>query len=70
VWSGDPDIRSRLGWAITAEQVFETHLQGGWIYCCSRLGSVNRPIYLRNVEGHVIRLWPGAFPPGQWKWVE
>jgi hypothetical protein len=70
VWSGDADVRSRLGWALAAEQGFETHMQGGWIHCCSRLGTVNRPIYLSNIEGRTIRLWPSETPLGQWKWVE
>jgi hypothetical protein len=70
VWSGDADTRSRLGWALSEEQGFETQLQGGWLRCCSNLNVVNRPIYLRNAEGRIIRLWPGEFPPGQWKWVE
>jgi hypothetical protein len=70
VWSGAADIRSRLGWALTEERGFETQIQGGWIHCCSRLSAVNRPIYLRNVDGRIIRLWPGEFEPGQWKWVE
>ncbi len=69
VWSGDEDVRSRLGWALAAEQGFETQLQGGWIHCCSRLGAVNRPIYLRNIEGRIIRLWSGEMPPGQWRFV-
>jgi hypothetical protein len=70
VWSGDADIRSRLGWALAEERGFQTQLQGGWLRCCSRLNAVNRPIYLRNVEGRIIRLWSGDLPPGQWKWVE
>jgi hypothetical protein len=70
VWSGDEDVRSRLGWALAEERGFETQLQGGWLRCCSDLNAVNRPIYLRNVEGRLIRLWPGEAPPGQWKWVE
>jgi len=70
VWSGDANIRSRLGWALAEERGFETQLQGGWLRCCSRLNAVNRPIYLRNVEGRIIRLWPGEFPPGQWQWAE
>ena len=70
VWSGDANVRSRLGWALGEEQGFETQMQGGWLRCCSRLNAVNRPIYLRNVEGRIIRLWPGEFPPGQWKWAE
>ena len=70
VWSGDAVVRSRLGWALAEERGFETQLQGGWLRCCSRLNAVNRPIYLRNVERRIIRLWPDEFPPGQWKWVE
>jgi hypothetical protein len=70
VWSGDADIRSRLGWALAEERGFETQLQGGWLRCCSRLNAVNRPIFLRNAEGRIIRLWPGEMPPGQWKWAE
>jgi hypothetical protein len=70
VWSGDADVRSRLGWALIEERGFETQLQGGWLRCCSRLNAVNRPIYLRNVEGRIIRLWPGEVEPGLWKWVE
>jgi hypothetical protein len=69
VWSGAEDVRSRLGWALAAEQGFEAQLQGGWIHCCSRLGTVNRPIYLRNIEGRILRLWPGEMPPGQWQFV-
>lgn len=69
VWSGDEEVRSRLGWALAAEQGFETQIQGGWIRCCSWLGSVNRPIYLRNIDGRIIRLWPGELPPGQWQLV-
>jgi hypothetical protein len=69
VWSGDANVRLRLGWALGEERGFETQLQGGWLRCCSRLNAVNRPIYLRNVEGRIIRLWPGEFPPGQWQWV-
>jgi hypothetical protein len=30
---------------------------------------VNRLIYLRNVEGRVIRLWPGEVLPGQWQFI-
>jgi hypothetical protein len=70
VWSGDANVRSRLGWALGEEQGFETQIQGGWLRCCSRLNAVNRPIYLRNSEGRIVRLWPGEFPPGQWQWVE
>ena len=70
VWSGDPEMRSSLGWAMASEQGFETQIQGGWIHCCSRLDAMNRPIYLRDVEGHIIRLWPGESPPGQWSWVD
>ena len=69
VWSGDTDIRSRLGWALAAEQGFETQLQGGWLRCCSRLNAVNRPIYLRNIDGRIIRLWLGDLPLGQWQFV-
>jgi hypothetical protein len=69
VWSGDADIRSRLGWALGEERGFETQLQGGWLRCCSRLNIVNRPIYLRNIDGRIIRLWPGEVPPGQWRFV-
>jgi hypothetical protein len=70
VWSGDENVRSRLGWALAEERGFATQLQGGWLRCCSRLSSVSRPIYLRNSDGRIIRLWPGEFPPGQWQWVE
>ncbi|HTP09979.1 MAG TPA: hypothetical protein VMP08_17100 [Anaerolineae bacterium] len=70
VWSSEADIRSRLGWALAEERGFETQMQGGWLRCCSSLNAVNRPIYLRNVEGRIVRLWPGEMPPGQWKWVE
>ncbi len=66
VWSSDPEMRSSLGWAMAAEQGFETQIQGGWIHCCSHLGSVNRPIYLRNIDGRIIRLWAGESPSGQW----
>ena len=69
VWSGDDSIRSRLGWALAEEHGFETQLQGGWLRCCSRLNTVNRPIYLRNSDGRIIRLWPGEVPPGQWRFV-
>ena len=70
VWSGNADLRSRLGWALAPEQGFGTQMQGGWVHCCSRLGLINRPIYLRNIEGRLIRLWPGEFEPGHWKWVD
>ncbi len=70
VWSSDADLRSRLGWALAAERGFESQVQGGWLRCCSRLNAVNRPIYLRNSEGRIIRMWPGEFEPGQWKWAE
>jgi hypothetical protein len=70
VWSGVTAIRSRLGWALAAEQGFATQMQSGWLRCCSQFGPVNRPIYLRNIERRIIRLWPGEFPPGLWKWVE
>ena len=58
------------GWALADERGFETQLQGGWLRCCSRLNTVNRPIYLRNSEGRIMRLWSGEVPPGQWKWVK
>ncbi len=69
VWSNDAAIRSKLGWATSEERAFEALIQGGWIHCCSRLDAVNRPIYLRNVEGRIIRLWPGEMPPGQWRFI-
>ncbi len=69
VWSGDAEVRSRLGWALASEQGFDTQMQGGWIHCCSRLAEVNRPVYLRNVDGRIIRLWLGEMPPGQWQFV-
>ena len=66
VWSGAPEVRSQLGWALAPEQGFETQLQGGWIHCCSQTDAVNRPIYVRDLDGRIVRLWPGATSPGQW----
>jgi hypothetical protein len=69
VWRTQPDVRAQLGWATAVEQGFETQLQGGWIHCCSRLGAVNRPIFLRSFDGRIVRLWAGETPPGQWIFV-
>ncbi len=69
VWRTQSGVRTQLGWATALEQGFETQLQGGWIHCCSRLGAVNRPIYVREVDGHIVRLWAGEFPPAQWSFV-
>ncbi len=69
VWSSDADLRSRLGWALAGERGFETQIQGGWLRCCSRLNTVNRPIYVRNIDGRIVRLWPGEMPLGQWQFV-
>jgi hypothetical protein len=66
VWSGEAEVRAQLGWALAPEQGFETRLQGGWIHCCSELAAVNRPVYVRGLDGRIVRLWAGEVPPGQW----
>ncbi len=69
VWSSNADLRSRLGWALAPEKGFETQLQGGWIQCCAQSNVLNRPIYVRDLDGRIIRLWPGEVEPGQWRFV-
>ncbi len=66
VWSNDANLRSRLGWALAPEKGFDTQLQGGWMHCCAQSNVVNRPIYARDLDGRIIRLWAGESPRGQW----
>ena len=66
VWRTQSDVRDQLGWALAPERGFETLIQGGWIHCCSQTDTVNRPIYVRDLDGRIARLWAGEVTPGQW----
>ncbi len=65
VWSADPYIRSRLGWAMAQEQGYQAQLQRSWL-CC---GSPSNALYLREFDNRVAHLWPGQTPPGYWEFT-
>ena len=64
VWSADPYIRSRLGWAMAPEQGYQAQLQHSWTGCCSSAS----PFYLREFDQRVTRLWPGE-QSGSWEFT-
>jgi hypothetical protein len=54
VWSADPYIRSRLGWAMAPEKGYQAQFQYRWSGCCS-----SQEFYLREIDQRVTHLSPG-----------
>ena len=64
VWSSDPYIRSRLGWAMGPEQGYQTQWQRSWT-CCSAAGA----LYVRELDQRITRLWSSQSPSGSWEFT-
>jgi hypothetical protein len=69
VWSADPYIRSRLGWAMAPEQGYQAQLQHIWMGCCSASDATNRPSYVREIDQRITRLWPNETRAGYWRFA-
>ena len=65
VWSGDPYIRSRLGWAMGPEKGYSAQWQLSWL-CC---GLAPNAFYLRELDNRVTHFAPGATSPGYWNFA-
>jgi hypothetical protein len=68
VWTADPYIRSRLGWAMAPEQGYQAQLQRIWM-CCSSSNAANRSSYVHEIDQRITRLWPNETRPGYWNFV-
>jgi hypothetical protein len=62
-------LREQLGWALAPEKGFDGALQGTWLHCCSQPNTAYRPVYLRSIDGRVIRLWFNEVAAGTWKYA-
>jgi len=66
VWSADPYIRSRLGWATAPEQGYQAQLQHIWTCCILP----HAEFYLRELDNRITRFWLGQAPSGYWEFTK
>ncbi len=66
VWTGDPYIRSRLGWAMAPEQGYQATLQHSWS-CCDSAVDI---FYLRELDNRVTHLWSNRTQPTSWEFTQ
>lgn len=62
VWRDQPGVWDRLGWAVAAEQGYETHWQVE-----QPNGGASAPVYLRTLAGQVLQY--GTLASGSWRTV-
>ena len=62
-------LRDQVGWALAPEKGFDGALQGTWLRCCSQPTTAYRPIYLRSLDGRILRLWFNEVAAGTWKYA-
>ncbi len=66
VWSNDPYIQSRLGWAMAPEKGYQAQLQRVWKNCCDS----SDQFYVRELDKRIARLWLEGNHQGNWVFTD